>query len=398
MQVWVDYYRILQVHYHAEPEIIESAYKRLAKKYHPDLNASPQAESRMKQLNEAYAVLKNASTRRIYDLDWLRHNSTPPHSTSAPVSGLGPAAAAHALSEYFRYLMAQRYGEAYEWISTQDRSRISLQDFTTWQKAVSRIFKLQRFELKEGKQARAVTLHGTFYEESCDYTVATVEENLIMERFEKDLITKKVVLETKGWRVFSGYQSVSPLTDRFEDLIRLLEAKPVINEIMELYNHRDQLTGLLNKKGFLEAAERECWRQERYGNSFSVMRLEAYPAGIRRKQGNALFQVLLPWISRILAESFRKLDTVSRWEESVWMILMPETGLTEAIRVASKIRRILELKGRAQLKAGFDYCIAVDECSGSLENTLQELNRMTDASRGYGSAAVLSREGVWLDK
>lgn len=33
-----DYYRILQVHYLAEPEIIESAYKRLAKKYHPDVN------------------------------------------------------------------------------------------------------------------------------------------------------------------------------------------------------------------------------------------------------------------------------------------------------------------------------------------------------------------------
>ena len=40
MSKWIDYYKILQVHSSAEFEIIESAYKRLCKKYHPDINRS----------------------------------------------------------------------------------------------------------------------------------------------------------------------------------------------------------------------------------------------------------------------------------------------------------------------------------------------------------------------
>ncbi|MBI5054814.1 MAG: DnaJ domain-containing protein, partial [Chloroflexi bacterium] len=48
-----DYYEILQVSPNAELEVIEAAYKRLARKYHPDYNESPDAVQRMQELNEA---------------------------------------------------------------------------------------------------------------------------------------------------------------------------------------------------------------------------------------------------------------------------------------------------------------------------------------------------------
>lgn len=63
-----DYYVILQVDPQAEEEVIEAAYRRLAVKYHPDHDASPDANSRMKSLNAAYEVLSNAEKRRDYDL------------------------------------------------------------------------------------------------------------------------------------------------------------------------------------------------------------------------------------------------------------------------------------------------------------------------------------------
>lgn len=47
MQLQYDYYKILQVHNLAEPEIIESAYKRLARKYHPDVNPNADADEMM---------------------------------------------------------------------------------------------------------------------------------------------------------------------------------------------------------------------------------------------------------------------------------------------------------------------------------------------------------------
>ncbi|MEK7875005.1 MAG: DnaJ domain-containing protein [Pseudomonadota bacterium] len=63
-----DYYAILQVDSRAEAEVIEAAYRRLAAKYHPDVNHSPEALQRMKLLNAAYAVLSNPEKRNAYDV------------------------------------------------------------------------------------------------------------------------------------------------------------------------------------------------------------------------------------------------------------------------------------------------------------------------------------------
>src|SRR5262245_30574798 len=62
-----DLYKILQVDPEADTEVIEAAYRRLARKYHPDVNASPDAELRMRDLNSAYQVLRHADQRAAYD-------------------------------------------------------------------------------------------------------------------------------------------------------------------------------------------------------------------------------------------------------------------------------------------------------------------------------------------
>lgn len=62
-----DYYRILQVHPGAEREVIDAAYRRLAAKYHPDVNHASNAAERMKQINAAYEVLSDPVKRAAYD-------------------------------------------------------------------------------------------------------------------------------------------------------------------------------------------------------------------------------------------------------------------------------------------------------------------------------------------
>ncbi len=62
-----DYYQVLQVARDAGDEDIKRAYRKLARKYHPDVSQEPQAEERFKELGEAYEVLRDAEKRAAYD-------------------------------------------------------------------------------------------------------------------------------------------------------------------------------------------------------------------------------------------------------------------------------------------------------------------------------------------
>ena len=67
MQDQTDLYEILQVHPSAEQEVIDVAFRRLARMYHPDVNKSPDANERMKALNLAYEILGDPAKRADYD-------------------------------------------------------------------------------------------------------------------------------------------------------------------------------------------------------------------------------------------------------------------------------------------------------------------------------------------
>ena len=62
-----DYYATLEVAKDASKSEIQKAYRKLARKFHPDVNKSPEAEAKFKEINEAHEVLKDPEKRAKYD-------------------------------------------------------------------------------------------------------------------------------------------------------------------------------------------------------------------------------------------------------------------------------------------------------------------------------------------
>ena len=62
-----DYYEVLGIQKSTNKDEIKSAYRKLALKYHPDRNKSPEAEEKFKEISEAYAVLSDPEKRKRYD-------------------------------------------------------------------------------------------------------------------------------------------------------------------------------------------------------------------------------------------------------------------------------------------------------------------------------------------
>ncbi len=62
-----DYYEVLGVSKSSTPDEIKSQYRKLALKFHPDKNKSPDAAEHFKEISEAYAVLSDSEKRKLYD-------------------------------------------------------------------------------------------------------------------------------------------------------------------------------------------------------------------------------------------------------------------------------------------------------------------------------------------
>jgi curved DNA-binding protein CbpA len=63
----IDPYKTLQVDPEADPEVIQAAYRRLARKYHPDVMEGPEAAAKMVAINSAWALLEDPASRAAYD-------------------------------------------------------------------------------------------------------------------------------------------------------------------------------------------------------------------------------------------------------------------------------------------------------------------------------------------
>lgn len=109
-----DYYQALGVAKDADADAIKAAYRKLARKYHPDVSKEPDAQARMQEVNEAYAVLSDAEKRAAYDDLGRRHRAgqsfEPPPDWNADFGAFGDGADAQDFSDFFETLFSRRAG------------------------------------------------------------------------------------------------------------------------------------------------------------------------------------------------------------------------------------------------------------------------------------------------
>ena len=116
-----DYYQVMGVKRDATQDEIKRAYRKLARKYHPDVSKEKDAEDKFKRLGEAYEVLKDPEKRAAYDQlgkNWKAgqdFNPPPDWDAGFEFSGggfTGAGAGGEAYSDFFESLFGQRTGRA----------------------------------------------------------------------------------------------------------------------------------------------------------------------------------------------------------------------------------------------------------------------------------------------
>jgi diguanylate cyclase (GGDEF)-like protein len=157
----------------------------------------------------------------------------------------------------------------------------------------------------------------------------------------------------------------------------------------------DSLTGLLNGRGFYEAAAAELARSTRYRHPLTVacIGLDGFKA-VNDRLGHARGDALLVAAARALRRACRSTDLVARMGGDEFVVLLPETGRESAQAALEKLRdRVKD----ASLDAGAKVTASIGAVSFpraplDVEALVHEADRAMDAAKSAGGDALVCRE------
>jgi diguanylate cyclase (GGDEF)-like protein len=148
---------------------------------------------------------------------------------------------------------------------------------------------------------------------------------------------------------------------------------------------RDPLTGVYNRRFFLEALEKEVLRAERYGSSASLVLFDLDDfKDINETHGHAAGDAVLRRLTAVVLSTVRPSDSFARIGGEEFALLLPETSQLEALLVAERIRTALSRLDlmpdrRVTLSGGVASC--PDDAAGS-----EQLQRRADEALGWAKA------------
>lgn len=107
---------------------------------------------------------------------------------------------------------------------------------------------------------------------------------------------------------------------------------------LEILAYTDYLTGLRNRRSFIEQAETELYRSLRYDRKFSLIMFDIdYFKGINDTFGHSVGDLVLQEIAKICRDLLREIDIIGRIGGEEFAILLPETDIQNAVQVAQRL-------------------------------------------------------------
>lgn len=159
----------------------------------------------------------------------------------------------------------------------------------------------------------------------------------------------------------------------------------------------DALTGLSNRRAFIDWAAREVSRCARYGDHFCVTLLDVdHFKQVNDRYGHAAGDSVLAAVSRLMSSIVRSCDVVARWGGEEFVVALPSTSLEGAMLVADRIRAALEVhpiadpNGGQVLTVTASFGVAELEAGETLEQVVDRADRAMYAAKSAGRNRVLS--------
>jgi len=242
-------YTVLEIKTGATKAEITSAYRRLSKLYHPDLNPdNPIAEEQMKRINQAYAMLSTTSlTERV--------------AASTRVDDVKRAK--QVMELYFTSIQSGNFQKAFELVSNFDKQYVTFQSFKDWRESVNRLFKVKSFTVTLSQETSNLTLRKGLHAEGKTFAVSISELNRATGEVDRYPATKHCIYERGEWRVLLGYRDLNEIARVFETISAQQETTEMQKHWEEYCRNNCRELGILSKAGFQKEYEREVYRAKR---------------------------------------------------------------------------------------------------------------------------------------
>ncbi|HIP43626.1 MAG TPA: diguanylate cyclase [Aquifex aeolicus] len=207
----------------------------------------------------------------------------------------------------------------------------------------------------------------------------TLSQDVSKNQFSKiELLRQNLRLTgNKDDEIYELKVSILKMMESLEKLLLKTTREKIHYEIMAL---TDSLTKLYNRRIFIEVAEKELSRASKFGDSFSIILLDIDNfKKINDTYGHDVGDIVLRTVAEVLKKNVRKMDMVVRWGGEEFIVMLPNTNLKNAVKVAEKLRKLIE-RTKMKLPSGevINITVSVGVSSFKGQRSLDEIIKEAD--------------------